>query len=288
MAQDDLSTILITGANTGIGAACALSMARPGRRLVLACRSEERTRPVLDGIRERGAEAEFLALDLGDLGGAERAARTFAEREQKLDLLIANAGLAGQHGLTRDGYELAFGTNHLGHFAFTLPLLPLLERGSWRDDGTGRIVVVSSGSHRQAREVPWSRLREKTASFSGMPEYAVSKLCNVIFAAELRRRTPLAVIALHPGRIASDIWRPVPSWFRGPLERLLAMEPVEAGGDALVNATEIDLRREGAPLYLHVRAPRGLNSVALRQDLGTALWDFSALAVARSGARGAA
>ena len=139
------STVLITGANTGIGAACALALARPGTRLVLACRSEEKTAPVLERARAAGAEAEFLKLDLADLAQADGAARAFAARNERLDVLIDNAGLAGRRGVTRDGYELAFGTNHLGHFAFTLPLLPP------RRDRSPPTVERRSGSTPRAR-----------------------------------------------------------------------------------------------------------------------------------------
>ena len=177
------STIVITGANTGIGAACALLLARPGAHVVLACRSEERTAPVLARVCEKGATASFLQLDLGDLAQSSAAGAELARRHGAIDLLINNAGLAGGRGLTSDGYELAFGTNHLGHFAFTLPVLARISRAR------GRIVNVSSGNHRRAKGIPWQRLREPTRSLSGMAEYGISKLCNILFTAELRRRT---------------------------------------------------------------------------------------------------
>src|SRR5262249_32825090 len=94
-----MNTILITGANTGIGAAAAIAMARPGRRLILACRSETKTRPVLERIVAAGAEGTFLELDLGDLAKAQRAASLLAAREERLDLMIENAGLAGKRGV---------------------------------------------------------------------------------------------------------------------------------------------------------------------------------------------
>lgn len=278
-------TILITGANTGIGAAAAIAMAQPGRRLVLACRSEAKTRPVLERIAAAGAKGEFLELDLADLAKAHEAATRFAAREERLDLLIENAGLAGQRGVTRDGWELAFGTNHLGHFAFTLPLLPLLERGSWGKERRGRIVVVSSGSHYEAKEIPWDRLEGPTRSMTGLSEYEVSKLCNVLFAAELRRRTKLAVVSLHPGQIASDIWRPIPQPFRSLITRALKMKPVELGGDVLAKAADIDLTAADAPLYLHLFKPKAPNPLALRADLATKLWDMSVEAVERATAR---
>src|SRR5690242_15963062 len=108
-----MKTIVITGANTGIGAACALQLARPDTHLVLACRSEEKAAPVLDAVRGAGAKASFVELELGDLGSVNRAALSLAEAEPRIDVLVNNAGIAGIRGKTRDGFEMTFGVNHL-------------------------------------------------------------------------------------------------------------------------------------------------------------------------------
>jgi retinol dehydrogenase-12 len=263
-------TILITGSNTGIGAAAALLLAKPGVHIVLACRSEEKTSPVLDRVRARGATASFERLDLGDLAQSASAGASLAARHSAIDLLINNAGLAGKRGLTTDGYELTFGTNHLGHFAFTLPLLPGVARAA------GRVVNVSSGNHRHATEIPWAKLREHTQSVSGMAEYGVSKLCNILFTAELRRRTSgITSVSMNPGRIASDIWRSVPQPFRFVLPTLLAMKPVEVGGGYLVHAAEVSLDEADAPLYFDKGVATATNPLALREDLAKELWDYS-------------
>lgn len=265
-------TIVITGANTGIGAACALQMAASDTHFVLACRSEEKTTRVLDALRAAGAQASFSKLDLSDLAQSARAAEELASRHGTIDVLVNNAGVAGQRGLTRDGFELAFGVNHLGHFAFTRPLLPAIERAR------GRIVNVSSGNHFTARSIPWSRLREPTRSFTGLPEYGVSKLCNVLFTAELRRRyASISSTSMNPGRIRSDIWqRRMPALLAAVFERVVPMEPVETGGARLVHAATC----EEAPLYLDKLAPREANPLALREDLAAELWSFSERAAA--------
>src|SRR5918996_1543046 len=118
-------TILITGANTGIGRATALLLAGRGARLFLACRSEEKARPVVDEIvRETSNDAvELLPLDLGDLGSVRACADRFLATGEPLHVLINNAGLAGQRGQTASGFELAFGTNHVGPFLLTELLL---------------------------------------------------------------------------------------------------------------------------------------------------------------------
>ncbi|CAN5794598.1 SDR family NAD(P)-dependent oxidoreductase [soil metagenome] len=276
-------TILITGANTGIGAAAAIAMAEPGVNLVLACRSEKKALPVLDEVRARGAEATFLELDLMTIAGAAAAGERFAKEHGRLDVLIDNACIAGQTGLTNDGFEITFGVNHLGHFAFTLPLLPILEKSG------GRIVVVASGNHYKADTIPFDRLR-KQGSGIGMAEYGVSKLANVLFTAELRRRYPkIGAVSLNPGRIGSDIWRRVPQPFRAILMVALRVKPVAFGGSTLVHAATIPLD-EATPLYFDKTMPRDPNPAALRPDLATKLWDFSvnACEAARGGAVGAA
>lgn len=109
---------IVTGANTGIGAVTARSLAQMGAHVFLACRSAERTRPVVDAIRtETGNEnVEHLPLDLASFASVRRAAETFLARGLPLHVLINNAGLAGARGTTEDGFELTFGVNHLGHF----------------------------------------------------------------------------------------------------------------------------------------------------------------------------
>jgi retinol dehydrogenase-12 len=273
-------TIVITGSNTGIGAAAAFLFAKQRDvHLILACRSEEKTSAVLDRVRACGATASFERLDLGNLAQATSAGARLAERHGAIDLVINNAGLAGHRGLTSDGYELAFGTNHLGHFAFTLPLLSSVARAS------GRVVNVSSGNHRAAKELPWAKLRERTESISGMSEYAVSKLCNILFTAEIRRRIPgITSVSMNPGRIASDIWRAIPQPFRFVLPTLLSMRPVEVGGEYLVHAAEVSLEGDddNAPLYFDKGIAKATNPLALREDLATELWDYSVDAISRA------
>jgi retinol dehydrogenase 12 len=260
-------TIIITGANTGIGAACAIQLARPETHLLLACRSEDKAKPVLEAVRAAGARATFVALDLSDLAQVAGAARRIADSERSIDILVNNAGIAGMRGTTRDGFELAFGVNHLGHFAFTRPLLPAIERAH------GRIVNVSSGNHLRARGIPWDHLRGATRSYTGMPEYGVSKLCNVLFTAELRRRFPnISSMSMNPGRIRSDIWqRRMPAPLLAVFERVVSMEPVDVGGARLVDA----VTRPDAPLYADYMRPRDANPLALREDLAKQLWAFS-------------
>ena len=283
-------TVLVTGANTGIGRATATELARRGARVHVACRSCERARPVLDDIATaHGADAVgFLALDLADLASVRAAADAYIASGEPLHVLVDNAGVAGQRGTTADGFELAFGVNHLGHFLFTTMLLDVLSRSA-----PARVVVVASDSHYGAKGVDFDALRRPTRSVTGLREYGVSKLCNVLFAQELSRRvgagdagdaggvrsgstgaTPSGVTtcALHPGVIASDIWRRLP-W---PLESLATrfMKPTEEGARTPVYcATDPDVvARLGVLLRpVRQRAP----SERATPELAAELWERS-------------
>ena len=150
-------------------------------------------------------ETAFVAIELGDLASVARAAEAVLERNWTIDALINNAGIAGLRGITTDGFELTFGTNHLGHFLWTEKLLPLVQRAP-----QGRIVIVSSEGHFRAKGIDWDALRKPTASTTALSEYFVSKLCNVLHAKELARRlssTQVTTYSLHPGAVASDIWQ---------------------------------------------------------------------------------
>src|ERR1700761_881609 len=147
---------IVTGANTGIGKITAKSLAERGAHVILACRSLAKTQPVLDEI---GKNAEFLELDLADLASVRRAAEEVLAKNIPIHGLINNAGLAGQRGTTKDGFELTFGTNHLGHYLFTRLLLDRIKQA-----GHARIVNVSSKSHYAAKGIDWAAQRESTKS----------------------------------------------------------------------------------------------------------------------------
>lgn len=220
-------TSVVTGANTGLGKETARALAARGDRVIFACRSEEKGREAMDDVAATTGsdQLEFLALDLADLDQVRAAADVLVDRGDPIHLVVANAGVAAQRGETAQGFELAFGVNHLGHFLFVNRILPLVLAGSPAPDGApARVVVVSSGSHYEAKSgIDFDALRQPTPTFSGMPEYAVSKLANVLFAQELARRTSpdgLFVVSLHPGNlIATDVMRRLP----GPVEAFVKL-----------------------------------------------------------------
>jgi retinol dehydrogenase 12 len=201
-------TVLITGANSGIGRATAVGLAKQGARLVLAGRSEERHRDVLAETRAAGAQVSYLELNLGELRSVRACAERFLALDEPLHVLLNNAGVAGSLGLSADGFERTFAINHLGHFLLTELLLERLRRSA-----PSRIVNVSSKAHYRPERIDWTALREPTKTRTGFPEYSVSKLCNVLHAKHLAQRlagSGVSTYALHPGVIASNVWRHVP------------------------------------------------------------------------------
>jgi NAD(P)-dependent dehydrogenase (short-subunit alcohol dehydrogenase family) len=263
-------SVIVTGANTGIGRVTAIELAKQKARVILACRSEERTRPVLDEIASAGGVAEFLKLDLADLASTRGAAQAFLARGEPLPLLVNNAGLAGAHGLTKDGFEITFGTNHIGPFLFTRLLLPALERAP-----EARVVNVASVGHYRAPGIPWDAVKTPTRSVSGLPEYCVSKLANVLFTRELARRAKSSVrtYSLHPGAVASDVWREVP-WGLRHVMKLFMLSNEEGAKRTLYCATS-DHIREQTGLYYDAYREQRPSKVAEDAALARELWDRS-------------
>lgn len=263
-------TFLVTGANTGIGRVTAVELAKRGGRVVLACRSEEKAAPVLDEIKQAGGDADFLKLALDDLAQVRDAASSFLARNEPLHVLVNNAGLAGQRGLTKDGFELAFGVNHLGHFLFTTLLLPrLLEADA------PRIVNVSSKSHYRAKGIDWEAVRKTTASTTGLPEYEVSKLANVLFTKEMARRMGGKVksYALHPGVIASDVWRGVPWGIRHVMKAF--MKSNEDGAKTSLYCAASDAVRDDDGRYYDEEREKKPSRTSEDPALAAELWKRS-------------
>jgi NAD(P)-dependent dehydrogenase (short-subunit alcohol dehydrogenase family) len=272
MGAESGRTFLVTGGNTGIGLATATELARRGGRVYVACRSESKgSHAVASIVAETGnPDVVYLPLDLADLGSVRACADAFLATGEPLHVLINNAGVAGRHGLTSDGFELTFGVNHLGHFALTMALLDRLAGSA-----PARVVCVSSDSHYQAKGIDFTALRRRTRGITGLSAYAVSKLCNVLFAEELARRTAdrgVTTYALHPGVVASDIWRQVPWPVRSLMTaRMLTTE--QGAATSLYCATSSEVAKESGRFYDNCRE-REPSPVATEQ-LGKILWERS-------------
>jgi NAD(P)-dependent dehydrogenase (short-subunit alcohol dehydrogenase family) len=193
----DLSgrTIIVTGANSGIGRAAASAMAGAGASVVLAVRSVEKGQAAAAGMP---GNTEVRPLDLASLASV----REFADGwEGPIDVLVNNAGvMVPPLTRTADGFELQFGTNHLGHFALTNLLLEQI---------TGRVVNVASGAHKMG-SIDFDDLNWERRSYKRWPAYGQSKLANLLFTSELQRRltaagSPVIATAAHPGYAATNL-----------------------------------------------------------------------------------
>jgi NAD(P)-dependent dehydrogenase (short-subunit alcohol dehydrogenase family) len=265
---------LITGANTGIGRVTATELALQGAHVFLACRSRAKTQPVLDDIARRSggtAKAEFLPLDLGDLSSVRQCAASFLARDLPLHLLVNNAGLAGQKGLTASGFELMFGVCHVGHFLLTQLLLERLKAAA-----PARIVVVASRAHRHAKVFDIDGVQRSTSSFGGLREYGEAKLANILFSSELARRlagTGVTTYSLHPGVVASDVWRALP-WPIAPLIKRFMLTPEQGAATSLYCATSPACADESGLYYDECRVARP-NFLARDNALAERLWQAS-------------
>jgi retinol dehydrogenase-12 len=269
MTEQDLQgkTFLVTGANSGIGKATALELGQRGAQVFIAARNEEKTKPVLDDI---GDKAEYLHLDLGDLDSVRQCAKEFLSLDEPLHVLINNAGLAGQRGITTSGFELAFGTNHVGHFLLTNLLLDNLKASA-----PARVVNVSSVAHFSATGIDYEAVRKPTKHITGLPEYAVSKLANVLHAQELARRlegTGVTTYSLHPGAIASNVWRRVP-WPFDAVMKLFMKSNEDGARTSLYCATSPAVAGDSGKYYDECAAKEPNKKAT--PELAAELWEKS-------------
>lgn len=206
----DLSgkTALITGANTGIGYQTALALYNKGANVVLGCRNIEKANAAAEKLSQSEGlgMVSILPLDLSDLDAVGQSASTFLSQHKQLDLLVNNAGVMTPPAIkTKQGFELQFGTNVLGHFALTALLYPLLKSTS-----NARIITVSSLVYRLGKIDYGNLMLEK--DYDGGREYAQSKLGNLFFTLELQRRIikkndDLLSVASHPGITQTELSR---------------------------------------------------------------------------------
>ena len=195
-------TILITGANSGLGLRSAEALAAKGARVLLACRSAERGARAISavGAVATGPAPELVPLDLADLDSVRSAAKDVASRVESIDVLMNNAGImATPKASTAQGFEMQLGTNHLGHFALTGLLLPLLQQAT-----APRVITTSSQAHRTGRmrwdDLQWERGYERWRA------YGQTKLANLLFMRELGRRYDgILSAAAHPGWAATHL-----------------------------------------------------------------------------------
>ena len=244
-------TIVITGANSGIGYEAARELVAKGAHVILACRDQTKGRSALESITavQPSASVELMELDLADLGSIRRFVAAARAACPALHVLCNNAGvMAIPRRTTRDGFEMQFGTNHLGHFALTGLLLERLLATPG-----ARVVTVSSGAHKFG-VMRWNDLQGER-SYGSWRAYGQSKLANLLFTYEMQRRlatahAELISVACHPGYAATNLQAAGPRmqgssigeavW--GFANRLLAQSAAMGALPTLYAATAPDVR----------------------------------------------
>ncbi|XP_051980759.1 dehydrogenase/reductase SDR family member 13 [Xyrauchen texanus] len=228
-------TVIVTGANTGIGRATALDLASRGARVILACRDENRAQAAVTHIQKETGNKDvlYMHLDLASLLSVRTFAENFLKRESRLDILINNAGLV-LGGKTEDGFGKIFGVNHLGHFLLTVLLLERLK-----ECGPSRVVTVSSMAHLWGK-IDFNCINTHkdlglgNSTMNLLKLYSNSKLCNILFTYELAKRmkdTHVTCYSLHPGAIKTEIGRHSSIWWKLFLTPILLLffNDVDAG-----------------------------------------------------------
>lgn len=254
-----MAHLVITGASTGIGRAVAVGLADRFDRVTVVGRDPIRHQATLAAVAARGAEPRLVEADLGSLRSVAQAASQIAEG---VDVLVANAGVAGSRGTTEDGFERHFGVNHLAHHLLTTALADQIRQ---------RVVVVSSNAHFEASGLNFDTVVAPTRSLTGMSEYRVSKLANVLFGRVLAERRPFVTAVVHPGVVATDIWRRIP-WPIRPLVTRRMITPEQGAVAVIAAAVDAGVQSGGYYSRRELREP----SRAARDDaLAAELWERS-------------
>ena len=303
LAGKDLSgkTVFITGGNSGLGLETGRAMAAKGAHVVLAGRDQGKLDEAVSQIKTDTPDAnvETIICDLGSLDSVAACGKEAKERFEKIDLLINNAGvMACPKDKTADGFEMQFGTNHLGHFALTGHLMPLVEAGK-DAQGSGRIVNLSSRGH-HITGVDFDDPHFENRDYDKWQSYGQSKTANILFTVGLEKRFAekgVHAIALHPGGIQTNLGRHMSEedmkWMRERM-RKTAEESGNSGGDGFKTipqgaatqtwaATADELEGRGG-FYCedcHIaeqddeRFDGGVRSYALDEEKAERLWEMS-------------
>ncbi|MEV5963591.1 oxidoreductase [Kribbella sp. NPDC051952] len=281
---------LVTGATSGLGYETALELLRHGAEVLVAARNPEKAARAAQQLeRSSGHKPTVVELDLADLVSVEKAADELTKSYDRLDLLVNNAGvMAPPYRQTVDGFELQLGTNHLGHFALTGRLLPLLLKAT-----APRVVTVSSFVHKTVRGITQEDFRRPASSYRKWEAYGKSKLANLLFMLELDRRARAAGVNLlsagaHPGYASTHLQAAGPEMagqafmvrFMGIGNRLFAQSAAAGAWPSLYAATVPELRPGSyvGPGFFEFRGrPKIVLPTQTAQDpeLAGRLWEWS-------------
>ena len=268
-------TVLITGANSGIGKVAASALAGMGATVILACRRPDAAQQAIADIRREHPQAQldFVAIDLASLASVRRAAAEVMSKYPVIDVLINNAGLANMHRETsEDGFEMTFAVNHLGPFLLTNLLLPALRAGK------GRVITVASGAHK-AGKMNWSDL-QLTRGYFVLRSYAQSKLANILFTKALAARVEEEGVhanCLHPGAVSTNIW-PERNWLEKAFSNVLRLFLItaEKGARTSIWLASGDVGGKASGSYFENCREKTPSRAARDADAAEKLWEISA------------
>lgn len=289
-ARLDGKTAVITGCNTGIGKECTKDFYIRGAKVIMACRSLDKASEAIDDIKVQCKDVPNLGslqavkLDLTSLKSVRECADSLLKSEEKIDILLNNAGImACPLYRTEDGFEMQFGTNHLGHFLFTMLLMPKILAS---DYNPARIVNVSSTAHTSG-EMDFNDLNYNTKNYSAVGAYGQSKLANILFTTELARRLEAADIknvhtyTLHPGVIHSDLGRHLSDSFNVfitvPFKlyaKVFAKSVVQGAQTSIHCCVAEEAANETAKYYKEC-APARYSTNAMKTEDAKRLWEES-------------
>lgn len=267
---------LVTGANSGMGLATTVELARKGAKVIMVCRNRQRGEEALAAAKQKShsEDIELMLCDLASLESIRSFAEEFTRKYPILDILINNAGVVTiKRQLTKDGFEMDLGVNHLGHFLLTNLLLEPLKAAE-----QGRIVVVASGAYKIGAlyyEDPTLARR-----FNPAKAYARSKLANILFTKELAARlqgTRVTVNCVHPGAVGTNIGVNRETGFGKSILKLLSyffLTPEQGADTAIYLATEPDLQ-EVTGQYYYRRKNQELTPRAQNKQEAQRLWQWS-------------
>lgn len=271
----DGKTVVITGANTGIGKETAIDLAKRGMRVIIACRDMEKADAALKEIKEVSGNQNVVCkkLDLADTNSIREFAQNITSEEKQLNILINNAGvMVCPYAKTADGFEMQIGVNHMGHFLLTFLLIDLLKRSA-----PARIVNVSSMAHK------WGTINlddiNSEKSYDKSKAYSQSKLANVLYTRHLAKKlqgTGVTTYVLHPGVVQTELWRHLnrPQQAAMWLIKPFTKTSVEGAQTTIYCAVAPELEKESGNYYSDC-APAGCSSAAMDDDMAQRLWDLT-------------
>nr|CAI5817404.1 unnamed protein product [Callosobruchus analis] len=285
----DRKTVIVTGSNTGIGKYTAKDFFKRGARVIMACRNaqlaEEAAKDIKESCKGKSNLGELVVvkLDLSSLQSVKNCAKEIIAKERRIDLLVNNAGvMMCPYSKTKDGFEMQMGTNHLGHFLFTMLLLPTICKST-----PARIVNVSSLAHELSSRIDFSDLNWEKRRYSSIGAYEQSKLANVLFTKELSRRlrenkiNDVNVYTLHPGVIKTELGRHLSRTFVPGLSTLFSLctalffKSVEQGAQTTIYCALHDDCAHDSGLYYKDCEVAKPSKLADDTELAEELWNTS-------------